>query len=86
MFAAIYSLASASAAADTRLAADVRAKLADRYGVRSIELLQRARAAGHYRNPTRLRDLKEHKDFEAIRSRPDFQKLLGELEKESPPK
>ena len=84
-FASIHSLASAAAAKDARLAPDVRAKLADQYGGRAVELLQMARAAGHYRKPSQLTDLKEHKDFDAIRSRSDFQMLLGELEKESPP-
>jgi serine/threonine protein kinase len=80
-YAGIFSLAAGLAAIDPRLDSDGRAKLADRYGSRAIELLQKARAAGHYQNPTRIADLKEHKDFDAIRSRPDYRTLIGELEK-----
>jgi len=89
LFAKVHSLSSA-AAADARLPPAEQEQLADRYGGRAVELLRKAQAAGFFQDPGQLPQLKESKDFNAIRSRPDFQRLLAELEKASekkpPPK
>jgi len=79
LFAEVYSLGSAAVATDERVPADQREKLADQYGRRAVELLRRARAADHFREPSRLADLNEQKNLDAIRSRPDFQALIAEL-------
>jgi tetratricopeptide (TPR) repeat protein len=81
LFAEVYSLGSAAAAKDSRVPLAERAKLADRYGGRAVELLRMARAAGHFRDPAQRADLREHKNLDAIRARPDFKELFGELEK-----
>jgi eukaryotic-like serine/threonine-protein kinase len=81
LFAEVYSLGSAAAAKDTLVPPAEREKLADQYGGRAVELLRMARAAGHFRDPARRADLKEHKNFDAIRARADFEELLVELEK-----
>jgi serine/threonine protein kinase len=79
-FAYLHSLSSAAAASDARLSAAEREKLADSYGGRAVELLRQAQAAGHFQNPDRLDHMKQDKDLDPIRSRPDFQGLLAELE------
>jgi hypothetical protein len=55
-------------------------RLAEQYGARAVELLARARACGHFRDPERLASLQSDEELNSIRSRPDFQKLLAELE------
>jgi hypothetical protein len=50
-----------------------------------VELLRKAQAAGYFQDPGRLARMKDEKDFGPIRSRPDFQKLLVELEKKAKP-
>jgi tetratricopeptide (TPR) repeat protein len=86
LFAVVHSLASAAVADDARLPPAERQKLADTYGGRAIEMLRKARAAGLFKNPGQLAELKESKDLKTVRSRPDFQKLLVELETEAKPK
>jgi tetratricopeptide (TPR) repeat protein len=78
-FAYVYSLCSSAAANDARLPPAERGKLADKYGARAVELLRKAQAAGYFQDPGRLAHMKEDEDLDAIRSRPDFQRLLVEL-------
>jgi hypothetical protein len=80
LFAKVLSLCSAAAAADARLPLARRKQLADKYGSRAVELLRKAQAAGFFRDPAQLPQLKASKDLKTIRSRPDFQRLLVELE------
>ena len=80
-FSYVYALCSAAAANDDRLPPAEREKLADKYGGRAVELLRKAQAAGYFAGPGRLARMKESKDLDPIRSRPDFQRLLMELNK-----
>jgi tetratricopeptide (TPR) repeat protein/tRNA A-37 threonylcarbamoyl transferase component Bud32 len=75
-----------AAAGDTRLTSDERDQLAEQYACRAVEMLRRAQAAGYFRDPDRLARKKTNKDFNAISARPDFQKLLSDLEKAGKPK
>jgi tetratricopeptide (TPR) repeat protein len=84
-FSWVYALCSAAAVNDARLPLAEREKLAERYGGRAVELLCKAQAAGYFQDPGRLARMKDEKDFDPIRSRPDFQKLLVELEKKAKP-
>jgi hypothetical protein len=52
---------------------------ADKYAGRTVELLRRAQAAGHFRDPDEVRHLEKSADFDALRGREDFQELLKEL-------
>jgi tetratricopeptide (TPR) repeat protein len=79
-FSWVYALCSAAAANDSRLPTAEREKLAERYGRRAVELLREAQAVGYFQDPGRLADMKDNKDFDPIRSRPDFQKLRAELD------
>jgi serine/threonine protein kinase len=85
IFSYVYARCSATAATDARLPPAEREKLADKYGSRAVELLREAQAAGYFRSPGRLARMKENEDFDPIRSRPDFQRLLVELEKKAQP-
>jgi len=84
-FAYVYSLCSSAAANDARLPPAERARLADKYGVRAVELLRKAQAAGYFREPGRLAHMREDEDLDAIRTRPDFRRLLVEVESEAKP-
>jgi serine/threonine-protein kinase len=74
--ACVESLASAAAAADARLGAKERRRLADADAARGIALLKRARAAGYFRTPALLDKLKTDPDLAALRTYPEFEPLL----------
>jgi hypothetical protein len=71
------SLASAAVAKDAKLSATKRMALGEDYAARAVALLGKA-MAGHY--PNIGRQMKTDSDFNPIRSRHDFQKLLLESE------
>jgi tetratricopeptide (TPR) repeat protein len=73
--------AKTAAEKDGRLPPDERARLAGRYAARGVELLRRAHAAGHFKDPAVLRELRTAADLDALRQRPDFRTLLAEVEK-----
>jgi tetratricopeptide (TPR) repeat protein len=85
-FAYTHALGVTAARQDARLAPAEQARLAERYGARAVELLTIARAAGFFRQSGKLEHLKTDKDMDAVRSRPDFQQLLAELDAQSGPK
>jgi serine/threonine protein kinase/tetratricopeptide (TPR) repeat protein len=76
----VYSLASAAAGADARLTLERRRQEADGYAQRGIDLLGEARNAGFFKVPANLEKLRKDPDLEALRSREDFQQLLGKLD------
>jgi serine/threonine-protein kinase len=47
---------------------------------RSVTLLGRGQTAGYFKTPTKLQRLKTTKDFDTLRQRDDFKKLLLEVE------
>jgi tetratricopeptide (TPR) repeat protein len=49
--------------------------------IRALELLRRAEAAGYFRDPARIEDLKKEGDLNTLRAREDFQKLQKTIEK-----
>jgi tetratricopeptide (TPR) repeat protein len=53
---------------------------AENYAVKAIALLRRAQAAGFFQEPARVADFKKNTDFDALRSRADYQRLIHELE------
>jgi hypothetical protein len=55
------------------------AKLADRYAARAVELLRQAAARG-YENVDRF---KSESDFDSLRNRDDYRKLLADLEEKA---
>jgi serine/threonine-protein kinase len=55
------------------------ARLADRYAARAVALLRQAHARGYYREPAHALRLRENPEFEPLRQRADFRKLLAEV-------
>jgi serine/threonine-protein kinase len=75
----VYSLLAAAARKDDKRPAAERDQLADRHAARAVAFLARARTAGRFQDPAQVENLNKDPDFEPLRSRPEFQKLLGEL-------
>ena len=82
IFSYVHARCVGAVAKDARLSPAEQERLADRYGVRSVELLKKAQAAGYFNDQARLARMKANEDFNPIRAREDFKKLLVELEKE----
>lgn len=70
--AVVYSLAAAATSDEPARAAA--------YAMRAVQLLQQARDAGYFKSVARAGALKNKADFAPLRSRPDFGRLLKELE------
>jgi serine/threonine protein kinase len=82
IFAGVNSLSAGAAANDNRLAPHERARLADQYGGRAVELLRKAQAAGLFQDPGQLARLTKP-EFDSISSRPDFRGFVDEVEKKA---
>jgi serine/threonine protein kinase len=53
------------------------------HAAKAITLLRRAQAAGYFQDAGRVGDLKQDTDFDTLRSRGDYQRLIQELEKKT---
>jgi tetratricopeptide (TPR) repeat protein len=81
--ACIYALAGAAAAKDEQLSTGERVRLADEYGRKAMELLHKSR--DRYLNSRRaLLHMQQDSDLASLRSRPDYQRLVQELERQYP--
>lgn len=69
----VYSLAAAATSTDEPARAEA-------YAARAVQLLQQARETGYFKSAARAGTLKDNADFTALRQRPDFLKLLKDLE------
>jgi tetratricopeptide (TPR) repeat protein len=74
--ACVYARAAAAAGKDEKLPAAERSRFQDRYATQAVDSLRQAVARG-FRN---LPGLQNDPDLEAVRGRPEFQKLVQELE------
>jgi serine/threonine-protein kinase len=75
----IFSLASAAVGRDAAREAAERQKLAEQYAACAVALLQRAASQEYFSEPADVADLKRNTDFDPLRSREDFRRLLREL-------
>jgi tetratricopeptide (TPR) repeat protein len=75
--------AKTAAEKDGKLPPDERARLAERYASRGVALLRQAHTAGHFKDPNVLREFQTAPDLDPLRKRPEFQKLLAEVEKKA---
>jgi hypothetical protein len=66
------------AAEDSRRASSERRESAARYGAEAVRLLARARDLGYFKTP-QARKYLDNPDFAALRPRPDFLALRGDL-------
>jgi serine/threonine protein kinase len=53
----------------------------DRYAARAVALLHRARECGYFREQARIQQLKRDPDFDPLRRREDFKRLIDGLER-----
>jgi serine/threonine-protein kinase len=79
--ACVYAVASATVHKDAKLPAAERQRRGERYAARAVALLGEARSAGLFKRPDALTDLKTDPDLAPVRSRAEFTKLLGDVEK-----
>src|SRR5262249_5246098 len=82
-FPCIYSLASAAALEDDRLAAADQQSLAEQYATRSVQLLQKARTDGFFQTSGYVGYLSQDSDFKPLSERDDFQKLIRQLKEDT---
>jgi tetratricopeptide (TPR) repeat protein len=75
----VYALASKSAAADMKLKPAERERRANESADRAIENLKLAQSKGYFANPASRDELAHNADLDSIRARPDFQKLLADV-------
>jgi serine/threonine-protein kinase len=78
--ACLWSLCAAAVGRDAKVPAAERDTQSGQYTARGLERLAQARAAGHFKDPTHVKDLKSTADLAALRERKGFQKLLAEVE------
>jgi hypothetical protein len=75
--ACVFALAAASVKND--------AKLREEYAGRAVALLRQAHKAGYFKQPANIAHMKKDCDLRALRTRPDYQSLLKELETPAKP-
>jgi serine/threonine-protein kinase len=75
----VHVLAMLAARSDPRLSASERDALAERYAAGAIELLRRLHKQGYFKDPRHLRWLKTNPDWQPLREREDFRKLLEQI-------
>jgi serine/threonine protein kinase/tetratricopeptide (TPR) repeat protein len=75
----LFASASAAAARDEK-------NLSIHYAGRALKLLEQTRAAGFFRDPQRIEELKKDRYLKALGQQPDFQKFVAGLEAGTGPK
>jgi eukaryotic-like serine/threonine-protein kinase len=76
----VYAAAASAAARDPKLGPADRRRRAEQLATRSIELLTRGYEWGELRSKPEVASLKLDRDFDALRSRPDFISLLQKID------
>ncbi len=79
--ACLYAVAARAAAADTKVSPEERGKRAEEYAVKAVDLLRGAHEAGYFKDAWRLKYLEGERDFDMLRQREDFKKLMDALNK-----
>jgi tetratricopeptide (TPR) repeat protein len=82
--ACVYSISQAAASQDPKLSPAKRSENAERCASRALELLENSRSAGFFKvSGTITQLIKSDPDMESLRSRPDFQKFVREVEQDA---
>jgi serine/threonine-protein kinase len=76
----VFALAKAAVLKDVKLPSAERDKLGKQHAARAVELLRKAHAAEFFKAADSLDKLKKDKDLDPLRSLPEFQQLVTELE------
>jgi serine/threonine protein kinase len=82
VLARFYAATAADLVKDPQLTLEDRQKLAEEYASNAVKQLEKARGYRYFQVPANFQKLKRDADLDALRSRPDFQKLLVQVEKE----
>jgi hypothetical protein len=80
----LYALAAKKAAADSKLPQADRDRRASEVAERAVENLRLAQSKGYFAAPAERDALAQNLDFDFLRNRPDYQKLLSDLNEPSP--
>jgi hypothetical protein len=83
--ACIYSLSAAAAGKDGKLSPAERSQRPEQYAVRAVKYLQQAATAGYFKNAATIEHMEKDTDLDPLRTRPDYQNLLADLEKRASP-
>jgi tetratricopeptide (TPR) repeat protein len=81
----VYAVAARTAAADTKLPQAERDRRGTEAAERAVEMLRLAQSKSYFVDPTARAVLSGDPDFEALRGRPDFRKLLADVNAAAPP-
>lgn len=76
----VFAAAAVAAAADAQLEFSEKLRLSDKFAARALELLERAFAAHEFAARPEIVSLQIDRDFEILRSRPGFLKLLEKID------
>src|SRR5262249_44854463 len=76
----VYAAAASAAAVDPKLSAHDQRRRAEQFAARAIELLTSSFECGELNVKVELASLEVDRDFEALRSRQDFIRLLQKIE------
>jgi tetratricopeptide (TPR) repeat protein len=77
--ACVYSRCSLAVRHDEELPSTEQGRLTEHYAVRALDLLTKARGAGYFTSPARIKQMESDPDLESVRSRADYQKFAQEL-------
>jgi tetratricopeptide (TPR) repeat protein len=80
----VYALAAHSAAADSKLTQADRARRAGEIAERAVDNLKLAQTKGYFANAVARDALAKNPDLDSLRGRPDFQKLLTDINTKPP--
>jgi tetratricopeptide (TPR) repeat protein len=76
----IYTLAMWPACGDTRLSLSERERLAERYATQAVALLRKLQDKGYFQDANHAKALRTEGDFQPLRAREDFRRLLTDVE------
>ena len=79
--ACLYAVASSAAGKDEKLTPEERGKRAEEYAVKAINLLRDGQKAGYFKDPFRVTAVDRDRDFDGLREREDYKKLIEAIKK-----
>jgi serine/threonine protein kinase len=82
----VYSMSITAVRKDAKLSPEEKESKAEDFGARALELLIRAQAAGFFKDPVNIEQLRKDPDLNPLREQPAFKKLLNDLEPQAKPK
>jgi serine/threonine protein kinase/tetratricopeptide (TPR) repeat protein len=81
-----YAACAAAVRQDPQISTAEQRQRADKYEVRAVDLLSKARAAGFFRETARIEEMRQDEDLAPLRRRRDFQELFPLKSDKDPPK